>query len=444
MNYQLENDRTILENRLVDAQQEINVLRELCRTLMQKRQIEEKVAEKLSIQSLNDKDEKAEQKTAKQEDESKTTMSTQQRDAGIAGPSKSELSEEGQREKGQSSQSSIVEPLRIEIQEGTMKEPTHTDIKRKLPIGQKDGKAMADQSKRPKMPKESKRAIPEWKPMTRRELLTMKRPATFATPEYRLSRRLPGPQNGQPFKYPKGLAFIGNRLAVCNSDNNMVQIINQDDMCESVLGTFDGQFPKPFRPINVAVSKHKHYFIIDDGNLQIVVCDETKTIIKLIDLRLLGADSPTGIALQNGFILVTDQKVSKLMKLTRDGKCVGQYKEGFPHSVAVNSNDVILVTDNATSRIKCFDSSLNLLHQYCTPGNDNGQLLYPRGIDVDEQNNVFICDWNNHRAVKFKPGGEWQCTLFQIRCPEYIAVADDGRVAVAGETHCIEIYVPSE
>ncbi|XP_070566174.1 uncharacterized protein [Ptychodera flava] len=409
-------------------------------------------------------------KTMKQEDEIKATMSTQHSDlmkerehgTEMAGPSQSWRREEQQQ---QSSLSAVIESMLLEAER--MEGPSHTDIKRKLPSRVKKGGA--DQSKRPKMSKERKTAIPElkwmterrrWtmgppgpfsieaiperKPMTKRRRRTTSAPGALSIEEYRLSRTLSSPQHGQPFKGTKGLAFIGNLLAVCDSDNSMVQIVNQDYVCESVLGTFDGQFKKPFRPVNVAVSKHKHYFIIDEGNLQIVVCDETRKIIKLIDLP--GAYSPTGIALQNGFILVTDQNGVKLMKLTIDGKCVGQYKEGFPHSVAVNSNDVILVTDNVTSCIKCFDSSLNILHQYCTPGNEDGQILYPRGIDVDEQNNVFICDWNNHRIVKFKPGGEWQCTLFQARWPEYIAVAGDGRIAVSCDTaaNSIDIYVPSE
>ncbi|XP_070550089.1 uro-adherence factor A-like [Ptychodera flava] len=89
---------------------------------------------------------------------------------------------------------------------------------------------------------------------------------------------------GQKFKRPRGLAFHRDKLVVCDSGNNIVQILNKDYTCDKVIGSFDGQFAKPFRPLSVAISRFNHYFILDDENKQIVVCDENGKIIKIITL----------------------------------------------------------------------------------------------------------------------------------------------------------------
>ncbi|XP_070550093.1 DNA ligase 1-like isoform X2 [Ptychodera flava] len=85
---------------------------------------------------------------------------------------------------------------------------------------------------------------------------------------------------GQKFKSPRGLAFHRDKLVVCDSGNNIVQILNKDYTCDKVIGSFDGQFAKPFRPLSVAISGYNHYFILDDENKQIVVCDENGKLSK--------------------------------------------------------------------------------------------------------------------------------------------------------------------
>ncbi|XP_070568699.1 tripartite motif-containing protein 2-like [Ptychodera flava] len=248
-----------------------------------------------------------------------------------------------------------------------------------------------------------------------------------------------GPSPGQKFNNPQGLTFHDDKLLVCDKSNNIVQILNQDYTCEKVLGSFSGQFAKPFQPQSVAVSKDNHYFILDGNNVQIVVCDQNNKVISIITLPA-GVD-PWCIALLKGFVLVTDVKGHRLLKYTKTGQYVsevgslgaGQTQFHYPCFVAVNSKDVIMVSDYVNHCIKCFDSDFNYLYQYGEEGHGDSQLYCPDSIAVDGADNVYVCDLSNDRISMWSRDGTWLCNLFHrvVRWPRYIAVSRD-RICVRG------------
>ncbi|XP_070550114.1 uncharacterized protein [Ptychodera flava] len=247
---------------------------------------------------------------------------------------------------------------------------------------------------------------------------------------------------GQKFKSPRGLAFHHDKLVVCDSGNNIVQILNKDYTCDKVIGSFDGQFAKPFRPLSVAISRFNHYFILDDENKQIVVCDENGKIIQIITLPE-NIKVVWDIALMDDFVLVTlsltspdilvdpEDRDDRLVKYTQsgdylkevNGQISGQGQFYRPVSVVVNSNNVIMVYDSGNDCIKCFDSDLNFLHQF-------GQSQIPGGIlgsiAVDEDDNVYVCNYSD-RILKYRCDGKWICDLLEgnVIGPWYIAVMGD-------------------
>ncbi|XP_070549207.1 tripartite motif-containing protein 3-like [Ptychodera flava] len=278
---------------------------------------------------------------------------------------------------------------------------------------------------------------------------------------------------GQKFKLPCGLAFHRDKLVVCDYGNNIVQILNKDYTCDKVLGSFAGQFAKPFRPWSVAISRFNHYFILDYENKQIVVCDENGKIIKIITLPE-NIKVVWDIALMDDFVLVTlsltswdisqpEDRDDRLVKYTLSGeyvKDVGgqtsvQTKFFWPVSVAVNSKNVIMVYDWGNECIKCFDSNLNFLHQF-----GQSQLQLPRTeseidgygyIAVDEDDNVYVCGYVRVRStgdvirewiVKYGCDGKFICDLFKghVSLPVYIAVMGDKIGVVEGYSDQIKVF----
>ncbi|XP_070545711.1 tripartite motif-containing protein 2-like isoform X1 [Ptychodera flava] len=266
---------------------------------------------------------------------------------------------------------------------------------------------------------------------------------------------------GQKFKIPRGLAFHRDKLVVCDSDNNIVQILNKDYTCDKVIGSFDGQFAKPFRPLSVAISRFNHYFILDDENKQIVVCDENGKIIKIITLPE-NTEEVWDIALMDDFVLVTlrltspdtsvrpEDRGDRLVKYTQSGEYLaevngqisGQGQFYWPMSVVVNSNNVIMVYDSGNGCIKCFDSDLNFLHQFGQSQIPGGIVGYIGYIAVDEDDNVYVCDYFFDRIVKYRCDGKWICNLLEgnVSGPEYIAVMGDKIGVVERGRYQIKVF----
>ncbi|XP_070531859.1 tripartite motif-containing protein 2-like [Ptychodera flava] len=255
--------------------------------------------------------------------------------------------------------------------------------------------------------------------------------------KFKLKGQCPSP--GQKFNDPCGLTFHNDRLLVCDKGNNVVQILNQDYTCEKVLGSFSDQFAKPFKPRSIAVSQDNYFYILDDNNLQIIVCDQNNKVIRIITLP--GDTNPWCIALLKGFVLVTDAKGHRLLKYTTNGQYVGEIGSRghgctefkYPYFVAVNSRDVIMVSDCNNHCIKCFDADFNFLYQYGVYGHGDSQLDLPHSIAFDGADNVYVCDYYNDRISMWSGDGTWKYHLFQGEgiWPWYISVSRD-RIYVRG------------
>ncbi|XP_070566958.1 uncharacterized protein [Ptychodera flava] len=277
--------------------------------------------------------------------------------------------------------------------------------------------------------------------------------ATASSKHEPWSRRTLKGHQGQIFKDVRGLAFHNDKLLVCDNGKNIVHILNQDYTCEKELGSFSGQLAKPFKPVSIAVSQDNLYFILDDSNVQIVVCAQNNEIIRIITLP---TDSdPWCIALVKGFVIVTEIKGHRVLKYSQNGHNIAQiggYGDSqtqfkYPYFVAVNSSDVIMVSDSDNHCIKCFDAQFNFLYQYGQRGDSNGQLYQPLSIAVDGADHVYGCDGGNARISMWSGDGTWRCHLFQgeLGYPWYMAVTADGdRIAVRGGLYYNGIVVFSK
>ncbi|XP_070547832.1 myosin-2 heavy chain, non muscle-like [Ptychodera flava] len=128
-----------------------------------------------------------------------------------------------------------------------------------------------------------------------------------------------GTEPGQ-FNEPKGLAWHGDQLVICDTENHRIQILNKNKVVIEII-RFDGQFKKKFKPWDVAISPDGHFFITDIGNNQIIICDQNKKIIQIIPQS---ADIEVrSITVMAAFIFVTDSKGKSLIKYNiKDGKLV--------------------------------------------------------------------------------------------------------------------------
>jgi DNA-binding beta-propeller fold protein YncE len=140
-----------------------------------------------------------------------------------------------------------------------------------------------------------------------------------------------------------------------------------------------------------------------------------------------------------------------VQKFTTTGQFAGTIAEGelsFPVGIDVDSSDNVYVAESGASgnpsRIDKFTSSGQFITSWGSLGSELGQMNQPKGLTLDENNDVYVADEFNNRIQKFDRNGNFITQFGQDRLnhPIDVAVDTQGRV-YASDFDEILIYVPT-
>lgn len=113
----------------------------------------------------------------------------------------------------------------------------------------------------------------------------------------------------------------------------------------------------------------------------------------------------------------------------------GQFLE--PHGIAIDADSNLFVSDPSNHRIQKFTPDGTFLTGWGRYGREEGQFIAPQGIDVDGEGNVYVADFLNDRIQKFTPEGEflaaWSTSLdgwWLYSTPRALAVDGEGSIYV--------------
>lgn len=159
-----------------------------------------------------------------------------------------------------------------------------------------------------------------------------------------------------------------------------------------------------------------------------------------VDMALT-AEGTTYVACRGGLALFA--RITKLHVDHRFIQEIGSqgYGDGqfiWPTGVAVDGEENVYVTDDFLHRIVVFDKDGAFLRNVGSEGNGDGQLKAPAGIKVDADDNLVVADAQNHRVqVLDKSGrfirkwGSQGAGNDQLNMPWGICLDNDGNVLVA-------------
>lgn len=124
-------------------------------------------------------------------------------------------------------------------------------------------------------------------------------------------------------------------------------------------------------------------------------------------------------------------------------------EKGKPEDLCIGANGNLLVTDTHYSRIVEFTPGGDLVRTFGSYGKGPGQFIYPVGIAVDKQGNIYVSEYGeNDRIQKFSADGVFLSSWGsfgpapgQFQRPSGICISDDDQLYVAdGVNQRIVVY----
>ncbi|XP_070570442.1 tripartite motif-containing protein 2-like [Ptychodera flava] len=205
---------------------------------------------------------------------------------------------------------------------------------------------------------------------------------------------------------------------------------------------------------DVAVSKDGTIFMTDNGNKQIIVCDENGKLVRCFGKDIV--NSPFGIAVSpvNGRVYVVDWGSHTVHIFEQDGnyvKSFGSFGSGegdFNHShlMSVDGKGNVYVVGCTNNRVQVFDSVGKFLYLIGSSESGDGQLSSPYGVAVDKHGFVYVSNGRNGKILKYENDGKFICRVDRdvdgINKPCGVCVVDNkpfGKLAVA-DRGCVTIF----
>ena len=133
---------------------------------------------------------------------------------------------------------------------------------------------------------------------------------------------------------------------------------------------------------------------------------------------------------------VQTRRFRSVLSFGQKGESVGMLKG--PWGMAVNDQDEIAVTEFWNHRVSVFSSDGTHLRSFGREGKNNGDFDCPKGIAFDSLGNIVVADCNNHRVQVFDRNGnflskfgEYVSRDNQLKFPQGLSINGNGDIIVA-------------
>lgn len=180
-------------------------------------------------------------------------------------------------------------------------------------------------------------------------------------------------------------------------------------------GLDEGRFLKPRA---IAIDDKNHLYIVDmTGRIQ--VFDDEQNFVTGWRTPKIKMGKPCGMTISNDNVLmVADTHYHRILFYTREGDLIpertiggtlgmrpGEF--GYVTDVVQDSKNNYYVSEYGEfDRIQKFSPEGKFLFQWGGRGSEDGEFLRPQGLDVDEQDRIWVADASNHRIQVFDATGD--------------------------------------
>ena len=231
------------------------------------------------------------------------------------------------------------------------------------------------------------------------------------------------------FNVPQDVAVDddGNILVVYDN-NSRIHKFTSDGKFIVAVGRRGNQPLEFINPIGIAIHPlNKKVYVADCNNHRIQILNPDLTFSSSFGSH--GSDNgqfqhPWDVAFDSkGNVYVADAKNRRIQVFTAEGEYLRKFgNEGsdkrelnFPSSIAIyinsngdsdrngdsNSNSKVYVTEFNNHRVSVFTCEGEFLASFGSPGYEPGQFINPRGVKIDQNGMVYVCDYGNNRLQYF-------------------------------------------
>ena len=121
---------------------------------------------------------------------------------------------------------------------------------------------------------------------------------------------------------------------------------------------------------------------------------------------------------------------------SRYGSGVGEFI--WPAGLAIDSEENLYITDEWMNRVTVFNSAGDFVCCWGNEGSGDGELRRPSGIAIDRNDDIYVVDGMNHRVQKFTRDGEYISQFGrygdgygELNAPWGIAIDDEDSAYIA-------------
>lgn len=261
---------------------------------------------------------------------------------------------------------------------------------------------------------------------------------------------------GENMYNPISVAVNTANDIVISNENNFISIFSIAGDCKKLIGqnvfygleknclsnkcasvTSEGYIAVAMRKDRT--SSHAHVAVIESlANREVAVCSAK--------MSSPHNSIPHGIAvMSNNYTVVSDVGRHCMYIFDADYRLIKQFgKRGsrnsqfkYPYHITVSKhNDHILVSDYGNHCIKIFDNKGKFKSKFGSIGTDPDQFMHPVGLCCDVEDNVFVCDRDNHRVQMFNKTGEFLVYVIPNTCRDNMDIRPQD-VALTTQRHLV-------
>lgn len=201
-----------------------------------------------------------------------------------------------------------------------------------------------------------------------------------------------------PISKPYGIASTENKIYICDPAESILEII---DLSKNTFRVFKpGGQGSLIQPLNCTIDKEGRIYIADVSKRQVIIFDNTEKYIGTI----YGPEEfrPTDVAVADKLIYIADPDNNKILVYDKSSldlvRSIPENAEEGDEDWLYNPMNItitegfIYITDFGHSRIKKFTLTGNYINSVGSYGRNLGQFTRPKGIAVDNENNIFVVD----------------------------------------------------